>query len=90
MARPRRIAAEPSTETLSLRITRTEMQTLDHDALARGVSRVEAVRQALTLLHVGEVPEPPPPPPTIHGPGCVNIGRAVTSRWCPWCGRSMR
>jgi hypothetical protein len=63
MARPRRNPTEPSTETLSFRVTKTEMQALDTQAERRGVTRVEAARIALNLL---SQPPPPSKPPVTH------------------------
>ena len=62
MGRPSRNPAEPSTETLSFRVTKTEMQALDTQAEVRGVTRVEAARIALTLL--GQPPLSSKPPVT--------------------------
>ncbi len=60
MARPRRNPTEPSTETLSFRVTKTEMRDLDTQAERRGVTRVEAARIALNLLSQPPLSSKPP------------------------------
>jgi hypothetical protein len=49
MARARRVTAEPSTETLSFRITKSEMQMLDEVSERMGYTRVQGARAALEM-----------------------------------------